>query len=402
MRPSSAHRPTLHVLIDEHWPANAEADWVLTETDGTLRAHGCSTPDRWPGDATLVVVLGASQSSWHRVTLPKGKAATDTRLIAYALEDVLLDAPQAQHITLIQRHDAETGSQADLIVTARDRLRTVLTALRTAGHEPRHLYTELQSDVTTADGRQELQLCLRPGLAVLHPIEAGPVALPDDIDQLMPFVDDALRTRRRDEMDLPRLRLHADPGCEAEVTRIEAVLGSATLQACERYAWWRTDAAADLLHGEFSVGAAGASLARRLRLPLALAASALLALAGIMFADILRMRSAIDALDADIASRFAAALPGTPRVMPEAQLHRRLEDLRRRAGAAGDADLLPLLGRLAEARDDLAPTASVTALDFGAGRLSVAFAGATAEELDRLRTTLAPAIELTQAQGDDR
>ncbi len=415
MRTSPPPRQTLCVLIDEHWPHEPAAPWVLADDAGVIHAQGTGPLAEWPQDVPLVVILGASQSSWHSVTLPLGGAALDPRVIAYALEDALLEAPQAQHITVVDRHNEATGTQAELIVTAQARLRTIIGELQAAGRHPRLVLSELQGIAPTGPaGESDLQLRLRPGAALLRHAGGMPIVLRDDLADLSAFLGDMIGDLLPATSKPARVELWADPACRSLAAGLADALGAHATVTHRPYAWWssaipghpgertaRQVPAANLLHGDFATGADGARRAGRLRRPLAVAAGALIVLAAVTVADILRMRAAVEVLEEDIATRFSTALPGTPMVMPESQLNRQLDHLRQRSGAVTRDGLLFRLDQFAAVRAE-APAASIVALDYREGTLSLALADADAREIDRLRTLLAPDVEIATALEEGR
>ena len=414
MRTPKSPQNTLFVLIDEHWPHEAATPWVLADDRSGIQAQGTSPLADWPQGAPLVVVLGASQSGWHRVTLPRGSAASDPRVIAYALEDALLEAPQAQQITVVHRRSDASGTHAELIVTAQARLRAVLHALHAAGRRPRQVFSELQCIMSAdAAGESDIRLCLRPGAALLRPAGGTPVALRDDIADLSVFLGEMIGDTSPATSTPARIEVHADAACRSLATGLEAALGVRAAVAHHPYAWWNCAGpdqpgdraphqppATTLLHGEFAAGGDGTPRGGLLRRPLAVAAGALTLLAVVAMADILRMRAAVEALEADIAVRFSTALPGTPMVMPEAQLRRQLDHLRQQSDAVASDGLLSRLDQFAAVRAE-APATSIAALDYRGGRLSLAVADASAEEIDRLRFLLAPHIEIAPAAEEE-
>jgi len=111
--------------------SSAELTYALTP-DGLGQAqHGQAVASLLPKADNVVVVLGDTDVSWHRITLPKAPAARLSAAMAGVLEEQLLDDPTAMHLALAP---GATGGQA-CWVAAVDKawLTAELRALEKAG-----------------------------------------------------------------------------------------------------------------------------------------------------------------------------------------------------------------------------------------------------------------------------
>jgi len=395
---ATAPRTRLRVLIDEDWPATPAAEWVLLDGAGSRLAHGRDRADEWP-QGMPVVVLGATQSAWHVTPLPGGRAASDPRVLAYALEEALLGEPDAHHLTRLPSAADREGAGADVLATGTGRLRQILDALANAGRTPCAMYSELACVSPATD---HTRLLLRPGMAILRCGHDAPVALDPDPQSLAALIEPPHSAAGTTDGVPATVDIMASDACADIVRQLRDACSDVRFADAGRYQWWRLPAAVDLLHGPFARAGNVASWRRTMRLPAAIAAAALLLLGGATLADILRLRTAIDALDADMRRQFAAALPTTPMVVPEVQLARHLASLRAQAGHLSDDDLLALLRHVAAARDTV-PAAAISRLDYADRRLTLHVAADSAGDVARLGDALpAQAAARVDLQRDEQ
>lgn len=143
---------TLRLFIDGNWPhEHSDCDWVLLGPGGQMLQRGRSEPRHWPGvDAQepkaaeanrCEVVLSADQAVCLPIQLPKGAAGRRPDVVAYAVEERLLDEPEYTHFTI----DAVIGDgKASVIAVAKHRLRTLLGTLTEIGLAPLRVMVEPQ------------------------------------------------------------------------------------------------------------------------------------------------------------------------------------------------------------------------------------------------------------------
>ena len=62
---------TLRVLLSEHWPDEAIADWVLLTDDGQIERAGRAEPRDWPAATRHEAVLLGAQTTWHVARVPR-------------------------------------------------------------------------------------------------------------------------------------------------------------------------------------------------------------------------------------------------------------------------------------------------------------------------------------------
>lgn len=393
--PPSPDDSRLVVLIDEAWPELPAARWALLDRDGRSIADGCGAPGDWPQADTLQVVLGGWQTSLHDVRLPRGRRGTEPRVLAYAMEDALLQPPDTQHLTVLHRQPDGDAVRAAVVAVDRVRLQAVLDALEGCGRMPRTLFSELEF-APHQDGAWSLSL--RPGTMVLRrgvfsavaldaPTAAGP--LPLDGPLLAALTADGASARElivhSDSDDATRTLRHALPALHVE--------------HADTRAWWTGTAASSLLHGVFTPPAVASAFGRRLRLPVTLAAIGLAVVGVIEVGDLLWQRHLLARTEAEIDRIFATTLTGVPAVMPVAQLERHRDTLRARHGRLREDDLFAQLAIFSQARSRF-PAASITTLDYDRGRLMLDLDGVTNTERLALNGMLARQRQ-TATQGMD-
>ncbi len=357
----------LLLLIDEHWPAEPSAPWVVLDHGGNVVSEGVSEPRHWPAADECAIVLGGSQCSWLRARLPRGARREEARLLAYALEDRLLRDPDSQHLVVTRRTSGEAGVEVEVLIVARERLRSLLAQFAAIGRAPLAAMAELQC-APASDGAWHL--ALRDGAIVLRVGEAGAQCFDPPAEAALPLLHHALQTARAANTLPDRIELHLAPGCGLHWPE-SAVDPDCQLREGEPYLWWRGQAlAANLLQGEFAPRHQRGSWLHKLRWPLRLAAASAAALLLAGLGEVLWQRHRLGELEARMNRLFETTLPNTPAIAPAAQLQRQLDELRMRHGRLREDDLLTLLSAYGQARG-VATRDSVAAASYRDGRLEL-------------------------------
>ena len=111
----------------------AEFDYVFSADGTNVSQTGRSLPARLPRADRTVLVLADADVSWHRVPVPKAPPARLRAAIAGAMEEALLDEPEAAHFAL--GPGAVPGSTGWVAVMNRSWFAGALAALAAAGRE---------------------------------------------------------------------------------------------------------------------------------------------------------------------------------------------------------------------------------------------------------------------------
>ncbi len=112
----------LFVYLDENWPEQPEADWVVLDQSGAVLRSGICPPSGWPVADRLEGVIGGSQCLWLEIPLPlvtgqrKLKRADEAKLIANGLEEKIIDDPDSQHWVVTHRRSDNGAMLAGVLV----------------------------------------------------------------------------------------------------------------------------------------------------------------------------------------------------------------------------------------------------------------------------------------------
>ncbi len=386
----------LLVLIDEHWPTRPSAPWVVLDEAGRVQSEGESEPRHWPAAGEFAIVLAGNQCAWHVARLPRGARREEARLLAYALEDRLLRDPESQHLTVTERLTGPDGVAVRVLVTARDRLRALVAQLTAIGRPPVAAYSELQCAPATA-GEWHLAvadhgLVLRTAADVAEPIDP-PLAASQ------PLIEHALAAARAADRVPARLVIHRAPGI-ADGEALDPTAIALDMVDGEPYLWWAgSQAAANLLRGEFAARHRRDGWLARLAWPLRIAAAALIALVLADLGEVLWQRHRLGELEDRMTRLFQTTLPNTPAIAPAAQLAREVDAQRGRHGLLRGDDALSLLAAYGEARG-VATRDSIAGLDFREGRLALEIPALGAGERQALQDRLAAMGYAARQQAD--
>lgn len=169
----------LRLYLPREWPSQeASCSWALLARDFRVIGRGSGIPSQWPVADECEAVVTADQVSWLSISLPEKMGRDASRIIAYALEDKLIQPPETMHIVLSK----EAGSA---IAIGKARLGEITEAVRSAGRKLDRLFVDMQL-AAPADGEwiicrygesTFLRMGSQSGLAIDWPGTAPPEAL---------------------------------------------------------------------------------------------------------------------------------------------------------------------------------------------------------------------------------
>ena len=360
-------------------PRPGPLPYVRLETGASAADHGQAQPALLPTAGATIGVWPAEQLTLLGLQLPAMPAARLQAALAGTLEDRLLGDVALQHLAAAPRE--EDGSLRWAACCEREALRQALDLLEQAGREVARVVPE--------------PALLEPGWACLQRLDEQRVRLlwRDTSGEAgwlhLQQQDSAAACPQRP------LGVLVEPGLEDLAAQW---LGAGVAQqTCDRAQWLAraADCAWDLRQFELAPRAAAQRAWYVLREQAATPAWRRVAwLAGTLVgleliglnlhAAQLRRRQA--ALELQLQTTVAQAIPGAPAVLdPAVQMRRALDQARQRTGAPTGDGLEVLMGRAALLLGGARPLA----LDFHPGRLSLRLAGGQA----------AAAARRCQAQG---
>jgi len=321
---------TLYLLIDERWPEDLVAEWVLVERRGDVVEQGRSDPAHWPVADRRIAILAGAQVSVTTVALPKHRRADRDRLIAYALEERLPADAESQHFTLMNRK----GDLATIAIVDADRLRRIVDAAASFNHALDACYGRLQS----IDSRDHVAVCQEEyGMRYWRwPDGSGMV---DDVGEsgASPLVIKMLeRTAAQSVSGSPEVAKSVGLPLESGLEELPVV-------------WYRVRAAKNLLHGDFSNQQTGMETLERLRWPLRIMLVAIVFHLALGAGSAIFDRYTLNKLHRQTEAIFAATFPGAAIVDPVLQMRRQLNEQRGLNGLIRDDDFLSLMAPLADA-----------------------------------------------------
>lgn len=334
----------LILRIEEHWPVQPIAAWILLGQDGRVSAEGESEPRHWPGADECWIVLAGPQCLWLEARLPRAARRDAQRLLGYALEERLLGNPDSQHLTIShRRRDAGNSEQVGVLVVARERLRELLAQLSALGRTPMRCVSEIQLAPNSGDA---WHVSLSGGTAIVRPDPDTGFAT--DIELLPAVLDMQLATARTANLAAQRIVLHRAAGNmpphPEEIP--ESVDG-------QPYRWWQDAAMADnLLHDEFSVPGSRPAWLRNLQTPLLIALLASVLWLLVSLGEIVWQRYLLAEVEARITRTFQSAFPNSPPIAPLARMRQQINLERARHGLLRDDDALALLAAVADLLGD--------------------------------------------------
>jgi general secretion pathway protein L len=347
-------------------------------------ARAKASQGQWPPADDHEAILSAPQAAWLRARLPaRAPRREASRLLAYALEDQLLREPDSQHFTVTGRQ----GSEVTVLVTARERLRQIVTQFVALGRPLSRLYSELQTAPAGTDG---WHLTLERDGAILRMTEQS--ALPLDLDRRdlspPPMLANLLAEYRRRQEVVPALVLHGALPHLPDVPAWAAAL-DVEMRVGKPQSWYRVGNGADnLLDGEFAPRHRHRAWLARIRPALLLAGLVLVADVLIGAAQAGWWHHRLADQEDEIRRLFRGAFPNTPVVDPAAQVERQLDLLRMPLGRLRGDDALSLLSAVANGLGADGADA-VQALRYDEGRLELTLAPGSVGRADALVGALA-------------
>jgi len=326
----------LQLRLPRGWPEiDPAVHWWGPPEIGTGRAENLAQlPPVFRG-ASVHVWTPAADTLLTRAKLPTRSRARILQALPFALEDQLLDEPEALHFAYV--HEAD-GSLA-VAVTQRARLNLWLEILRSAGLRPTSmspcvlalpLHPEAWSIAFVDD-----EVWVRSGL------HAGFVALASG-EEPPPLLAAALRDAANQGVRPERLVVYSPPAAFAAESWSRALELPVTSEPTPP--WQPRLPALNLLQAEYGRAAQVRQLVRPLRPALALLALWLIVGVGFDVYEWIRLRQAHAANLAQMHAIYRQAF-GSAAQYPYEQMMRSIETLQTRGG--GTDDLLPLLARIA-------------------------------------------------------
>ncbi|MDD5176442.1 MAG: type II secretion system protein GspL [Sterolibacterium sp.] len=382
---------SLRVLITAAWPGqDAACEWALVNEQGNLLQRGHSEPRHWPAAESCEVVLGAEQCLVLQAQLPKGARSRPAEVIAYALEDLLINDAEAEHFVVSS--EAESGAPTPIWVIARSRLKSLLATLGTLQRQPQRAISELQLAPWSATGGWSV--CLRSdnatGFARVGREEGFAFDLSDVCQAPLELrlALQAAQDRPPPGIEVYSARTQTEAFDPAAATAWQAALGVPVRQAGE-YAWrdHPTHAACNLLSGEFAPPRAPNAGWRSFKPALWLGATALAVYCLFSFGEWFWLNQQSQDLRQQMTESFRAAYPQAQTIVdPPLQMQRLNDQLRRARGQLGSTDFMPLLAAATEA---LGAQGKLRGLGYEDGRLELTLQLTDSNVAEQLRKTLA-------------
>ena len=359
----------------------AELEFVFSADGRSATRGGQAAPALLPKSDQVVLVLADGDASWHRIDIPKAPPARLRAALAGAMEELLLDDDDVQHLALAA--DALPGQRGWVAVVNKPWLSAALAMLDSAG-VPVDRVVPAQSPAEPAqghffathegaDGGVALALANADGVACLR---LGGLAR-----ALLPAASDTLRYTAT-----PAAAAAAERWLGAPVQMLGAA--ERALQAARAPGNLRQF---DLARRSRGLRAVLDAL-RGLRSPQwrpvrwGLAALVVLQLVGLN-AWAWQQRQALDEHKLAMNALLRDSFPSVRAVLDApVQMQRETDRLRAAAGRPGDTDLEVLLAAAAAAWPD--SQGPVQALQFEAGRLILSAPGWGEPELAQFRTRL--------------
>lgn len=385
-----------HLRLPRGWPeADASVRWWghagSTGDDDAGHAENLAQLPSALRAAPVHVWTPAGDTLLTHVKLPTRSRARILQALPYALEDQLLDEPEALHFAYVREADGELA----VAVTQRARLNVWLEILKGAGVRPASLcpanlalplYPRTWSTAFVDD-----ELWVRSGE------HAGFVTLATG-DAPPPLLTAALKeAAMRSDAPQSLVVFAAPSGFDAESWSRVLQLPVMT----ETADFWR-DArppALNLLQADFGHAAHLRQLARPLRPAIVMLALWLLITVVIDVAEWLRLRRVHGAYLAEMHEIYRQSF-GTAAHSPYEQMKRGIETLQTRGG--GPADLLPLLTRIAPTLQAQQPRMKLHSIKYADRGVTLELALPNYQALDAVKNSLQAAnldVEVLAANG---
>ena len=380
---------TLRLLIPAEWPGQeAACDWALLNAQGQPLQRGRSEPRHWPAAENCEVVLSAEQCLTLQAQLPKGARSRPPEVIAYALEEQLINEAETEHFVV---GDTAADNLTPVWVVARSRLKTILAALAALERPPQRILAEIQLAPLPSDG---WSVCLRNDNAsgfVRLGAEAGCAFDLNEVREPPPELQLALHAARPNHpprcLDVYSARSKASPFDAETAAAWQTRLGIPVRLAGEYH--WRDAPGRDarnLLSGEFAPPRPAHAGWGSFKPALWLGLGAFLLYSLFSLGEWFWLERQSQALRQQMAESFRAAYPQAQNIVdPPLQMQRLNDQLRRARGQLGSTDFLPLLAAASEA---LGAQGRVKSLVFEDGRLELTLLLADPPAVERTHKAL--------------
>ena len=368
---------TLRVLLRDAPRADRAEAWALVDDAGAVVREGVDPPPSWPAAPVREAVVAVERARLVVLALPPLPPARLPQAVAYALEDQLAGGDDPPRVARGPQH-------ADGRVLAAVASRTLIDALL---RDPQ--WTRIVPEAALAPSTDGWAWYASGAGGGFVRTPAGSFTATPSTDALPAELAVALAQARRAGSLPPAVRVAFD--CDPNAL---AVLARDTGVAFTRAAPWRwTEARASAASlPDWRADAANATREprtslRRWRLPVALAAAALVLHVGATLIDWAALR--VDAWRTERAIIALAAQAGVADTSSTsaavAGLVRRQADARHRAGLPAPGDAVPLLGQAAPALAGL-PRGALKSATYSDGAWTLELAkvdGAALASVDR-------------------
>lgn len=378
------------------WPeVDPAVDWRCRAADPAAeRAGQAENLSQLPDEvraAAVHVWTPPGETLLTRAQLPTRARARILQALPFALEDQLLDEPEALHFAFVREADGELA----VAVTQRRRLNVWLDILKAAGIRPMSL------------APANLALPLAPGawaaafvdgeLWVRTGAHAGFVTLAGA--EPPPLLRSALAEAAAREAAPLGLVVHAAPA-ELDLAAWSTALQLPLEPGLDDF--WRAARVPpiNLLQAEFGQSAHLRQLARPLRPALAMLAAWLVVAVALDVAEWWRLDARYQQYQAEMHQIYRTSF-GTAAQYPYEQFRRGVEALQARGGSAG---MLPLLARVAPALEAERARVRVHSIKYGERSLTLDLTLPDYQALDGVKNALQAAgvdVEVLAATGRD-
>ena len=330
----------LRLYLPREWPSEeAGCSWALLARDFRVIGRGSGIPSQWPAADECEAVVTADQVSWLSISLPEKMGRDASRIIAYALEDKLIQPPETMHIVLSKEANSA-------IAIGKTRLGEITEAVRAADRKLDRLFVDMQLSAP-ADGEWTicrygnstfLRMGSQSGLAIDWPGTAPPEALAIAVARAYGKLPTRLVVR------LPAEKAAIVEGWSS-VMGLPVVAGTSFDPLAAS-----TVGANNLLTGQFAPSGASEAAGRSSRLAgIALAALAL-GHTMLSLADWAWLACRASVLREESAAIYRQAFPDnkTPLLDARVQMQREVDSVLRLRGRVGSGDMLAMLATISE------------------------------------------------------
>ncbi|MBN8474429.1 type II secretion system protein GspL [Sulfuritalea sp.] len=330
----------LRLYLPREWPSEeAGCSWALLTRDFRVIDRGSGIPSEWPAADECEAVVTADQVSWLSISLPEKMGRDASRIIAYALEDKLIQPPETMHIVLSK----EAGSA---IAIGRARLGEITEAVRAAGRKLDRLFVDMQL-AAPADGEwiicrygesTFLRMGSQSGLAIDWPGTAPPEAL-------------AIAVARAHGKLPTRLVVRLPAGKAATIDGWASVLSLPVVAGISFDPLAASTVGANnLLTGQFAPTGASDTAGRRSRVALIALAALALGHTMLSLADWAWLAYRASVLREESVAIYRQTFPDnkTPLLDARVQMQREVDSVLRLRGRVGSGDMLAMLATISE------------------------------------------------------